>query len=192
MLGSKRLQQGTENPLNQFCASQVKVWNPEMGECLQTLKVTIFWLNQLSLPWLLYFVSLQSAVHTLGQKLSCHPNSSTVTKFPPFPSRMLAMAWQDNSHSKEMPCMLLEMGHLYTINSLGEHSICLQAPAAIPLQPCTIWKESAATTYRGHLTTDLLVYVREAWDLLSNACDTVNESSTEQHTAQPQKSVFMC
>lgn len=61
MLGSKRLQQGTENPLNQFCASQVKVWNPEMGECLQTLKVTILWLNQLSLPWLLYFVSLQSA-----------------------------------------------------------------------------------------------------------------------------------
>lgn len=40
---------------------RLKVWNCETGERLETLKVTIFWLNQLSLPWLLYFVSLQSA-----------------------------------------------------------------------------------------------------------------------------------
>lgn len=51
----------TENPFNQFCASQIKVWDCETGECLQALKVTIFWLNQLSLPWLLYFLSLQPA-----------------------------------------------------------------------------------------------------------------------------------
>lgn len=100
MLDSKGLQQGTENPHNQFYASQVKsleLWDrgaPRNSQGNNILVEPAF----SALAAVFCFTAISLHMHTegmLAQKRSWNPhfpNSSTVTKFPPFPSCMLAMA----------------------------------------------------------------------------------------------------